>query len=122
MGFACVPAFPVDPTNPLVSGVLHPLPIDLREMRKLCEVEKSCVGADFEGICETRREAVLGRRPTDPQPSTGTPCLVTTSAGLEEKSPISLKKLNLSYPRFELLRPSVVISRRPKRMQGFDVS
>ena len=122
MGCSCVPAFPVRPINPVASEVLHPLPIDLGEVRKLCEIEEANVAADLEGVCETRGKAVLAWAPTNTDPSTGAALRVTTSAGLEEVSPPSLRKCLLAYPNWERLGPSVVIRRRPVRMQGLGIS
>lgn len=122
MGCSCVPAFPVRPINPVASEVLHPLPIDLGEVRKLCKIEEANVGGDLEGVCETRWKTVLAWAPTNTDPSTGAALRVTTAAGLEEVSPLSLRKSLLAYPNWERLGPSVVIRRRPVRVQGLGIS
>lgn len=119
MGCSCVPAFPVSPTDLGITRVLHPLPIDSGEVGKLCEIEEANVLGDLESVCETRWKPVFHWAPTNTDPSTGAALRVTTSTGLEEKSPISLRKTRLAYPAWERLGPSVVIRRRPVRMQGF---
>ena len=118
MESSCVPVFPISSGNTLVGVVLHPLPIDFREVSKLSEIEQTRVGAHFECIRETRGEPVFGRRATDPEPTTTGTLRVTSTTGAEEISPLSLKRLDLTHPDWELLGPSVVIRRRPKRMQG----
>ena len=122
MGCSCVPAFPVRPIDPGITRVLHPLPIDFREVSELCEIEESHVGGDLEGVCETRGIPVLDWAPTNTDPSTGAALRVTTSAGLPEVCPTTLYKAVLAYPSWERLRPAVVIRRRPKRMQGLGIS
>lgn len=122
MESSCVPAFPITSGNTVVGVVLHPVPVDLREVGKLCEIEKSCICTDFEGVCETRWIPIPGFRPADPEPSASGTLRVTTAAGIKEESPRSLKKLHLSYPNWELLGPAVVIRRRPKRVKRLDIS
>lgn len=117
MSCSCVPVEPLISGDPGTSWVSHPLPIDIREVSKLCEIEEANVGSHFERVRETRGKPSLNWASANPEPSSAGTLRVTTSAGLEEKSPRSLKKLNLTYPRFELLGPSVVIRRRPVRMQ-----
>ena len=117
MGCSCVPAFPISPADPASSWISHPLPIDIGEVSKLCEIEQTNVGGHFECVRETRGKPRLNWTSTNPDPSSTGTLRVTTAAGIEEKAPTSLKKLNLSYPSWEVLSPSVVIRRRPVRMQ-----
>ena len=117
-----VPAFPILPRNSAVGDIGHPIPIDFGEMRKLCELEESCVGADFEGICETPRKSLARFAPTDVEPSASGTLRVTTAAGVLEVSPPTLRKELLAYPLWERLSPTVVIRRRPKRMQGLGIT
>ena len=122
MSYSCVPAFPIRPIDSGVGGVLHPLPVALGEMRKLCEVEQSCVGADFESICETRRIPIPGSGSTNPHPpSSGALGMPSSTGGIEERVPIAYSQ-RLTYPLWELLSPSVVIRRRPKRVQGLRIT
>ena len=65
-----VPVFPLSPLDPFSGPGTHPIPIAIGEMRKLCEVEQSCVGADFESICETGRKPLHLMRSADPDPIT----------------------------------------------------
>lgn len=117
-----VPAFPILPRNSAVGDIGHPVPIDFGEMRKLCELEKSCVGADFEGICETPRKPLARFTPADVEPSASGTLRVTTATGALEVSPPTLYKAVLAYPLWERLGPAVVIRRRPKRMQGLGIT
>ena len=117
MESSCVPVFPFSSGDFLVAGVLHPLPIDFGEVSKLSEIEQTRVGSHFECVRETRGEPVFGRRSTDTQPATTGTLRVTSTAGVITESPASLYELGLKAPLFELLRPSVVVRRRPKRMK-----
>ena len=117
MESSCVPAFPISSGHTLVRGVLHPLPIDVGEVRKLCEIEQTRVGSHFECVRETRGEPVFGRRSTDTQPATRTALGMTSPTGVNSEEPPSLFDLGLERPLWEILKPSVVVRRRPERMQ-----
>ena len=122
MKISCVPVFPIGATDTGVISGGHPLPIDLGEMRKLCELEKSCIGADFESICETRRIPIPGSGSTNPHPSaTGALGMPPSTGRTEKLVPIAYSQ-RLTYPLWKLLSPSVVIRRRPKRVQGFRIT
>lgn len=118
MESSCVPAFPISTGNTLVRGVLHPVPLALSEVRKLCQIEQTRVGAHFECVRCPTREPILRNHPADPEPSASGTLRVTTAAGIQEDSPPTLRRLDLAYPLWERLSPTVVIRRRPKRMQG----
>ena len=118
MECSCVPAFPISSAHFLVAGVLEPVPIAFGEVRKLSEIEQTRVGSHFECVRETRGVSIPRRRAADPEPFAAGTLRVTTATGIQEVSPLSLRRLNLTRPDWELLSPSVVIRRRPKRMQG----
>jgi len=118
MGNSCVPVFPPRSVNSFAIQRFHPVPIDLGEMRKLCEVEKSCSTADLEGVYETRCVPVFIGRTADPDPSASTALRMPSSTGLVEEDPPIRRNRLLTQPNWEVLSPSVVIRRRPKRMQG----
>ena len=122
MGFACVPVFPPIPTDPFSGPGTHPIPVAISEVSQLCEIEQTRVGSHFECVRETRwiPRVIVG--PADPDPITGAALRVTSAAGVDEKSPRTLRRDRLAYPAWERLGPSVVIRRRPQRMQGLDVS
>mgnify|MGYP006136780877 CR=1 FL=1 len=118
----CVPAFPILTRNSPVSHVGHPVPIDLREVRKLCELEQTRVGTHFECVRKAPRKSLARCTPADVEPSAGTALRVTTATGLIEESPPTLYKAVLAYPLWERLSPTVVIRRRPERMQGLGLT
>ena len=117
-----VPAFPISPSNPFSGPGAHPIPIALGEVRKLCEIEKSCVGADFESICETSREPLHLVSPAEPDPITAGALRVPPSSGISGQDVLPRVLDGLRYPLFELLSPSVVIRRRPKRVQSLGIT
>ena len=122
MSCSCVPVFPPISTDTGIGGVFHPLPIDFGEVSKLSQIEQTNVGGHFECVRETRwiPRVIVG--PADPDPITGAALRVTSAAGVDEDSPRTLRRDRLAYPAWERLGPSVVIRRRPQRMQGLDVS
>ena len=117
MGVSCVPVEPTLSTDPTGSWSFHPLPIDVGEVSKLSEIEQTRVFGHFEAVRETRRKATGGRASANPDVITGTALRVTLSPGVVSELPPSLYELGLKAPLFELLRPSVVVRRRPKRMK-----
>ena len=117
MESSCVPAFPVSSANSAASWAFHPLPIDVGEVRKLSEIEQTRVLGHFEPVRETRRKSTGDRASTNPNVISGAALRVTSSPRISPKNPASLFELGLNRPLFELLRPSVVIRRRPKRVQ-----
>jgi hypothetical protein len=101
--------------KPLPRKIFHPVPIALGEIRKLCQIDGSARPGDFELIGETCRIPRFPRAATDTQalPADGmTPAL---TLGHHAKRIPALRELRLRPPNFELLRPSVVIRRRPQR-------
>lgn len=122
MGFSCVPVFPTTAIDPCVGGVFHPLPVDFGEVSKLCQIEQTRIGTHFECVRKTRRVPPLGFGPGDAKPFPAGTLRVTSASGVDEESPVSLKKLDLAYPLWERLAPAVVIRRRPKRVQGLGIA
>ena len=118
----CVPAFPVLPRNPAVGDIGHPVPIDLGEVSKLCELEQTRVGTHFECVRKPPRLAYPRLAPTDEKPFPTGVLRVTSTTGALEVSPPTLRKTLLAYPLWERLSPTVVIRRRPKRMQGLGIT
>ena len=110
-----VPRFPSLLADSLPPGAFHPVPIALGEVGKLCEMEQSCVPADLELIGQTGRVAVTGGTPADavlPSPLTEH---LSLAARVHHKGVVPFRSNGLRRPLWELLRPSVVIRRRPQR-------
>ena len=119
---SCVPAFPILPRNSAVGDIGHPVPVDFGEVRKLSELEQTRVGTHFECVRKPPRKSITRFAPADVEPSPTGVLLVTTAAGLPEVSPPTLFKARLAYPLWERLSPTVVIRRRPKRVQGLGIT
>ncbi len=99
----------------LPGEIFHPVPIALGEMRKLCDINSSHGIRNRELIGQSCRRAVSRRASTDTQtlPTVGDTSAFTPRVMNELHS---LKAgCDARRPDFELLRPSVVIRRRPKR-------
>ena len=122
MGVSCVPVEPTLSTDPTGSWSFHPLPIDVGEVSKLSQIEKTRIGSHFEPVRETRWKSTGERAPANPYVIPGTALRVPPSSGIHAKPSTSLFELGLKAPLFELLRPSVVVRRRPKRVQFLGVS
>ena len=117
-----VPAFPILTGNSSISHVGHPVPIDLGEVSKLSELEQTRVGTHFECVRKTPRLAHPRSAPADEKPAPTGVLGVTSTTGALEISPPTLRKTLLAYPLWERLSPTVVIRRRPKRVQGLGLS
>ena len=117
MSCSCVPVGPALSADPFSVEGFHPLPIDFGEVSKLCQIEQTNVAGHFECVRETSRESRLRSRSANPEPASGGALRVASSAGIKSELPRSLYELGLKAPLFELLRPAVVVRRRPKRMQ-----
>ena len=117
MSCSCVPVFPPISTDPFSVQGFHPLPIDVGEVSKLCQIEQTNVAGHFECVRETRRETLFLGRPANTNSAARAALGVTPAAGVQSELPRSLYELGLKRPLFELLRPAVVIRRRPERMQ-----
>ena len=118
MSCSCVPVGPALSADPFSVEGFHPLPIDLGEVSKLCQIEQTNVAGHFECVRKTRRVPLLLGRPANTDAAARAALGVTPAAGVKSELPTSLFELGLKAPLFELLRPAVVIRRRPKRVQG----
>ena len=122
MGVSCVPVEPTLSTDPTGSWSFHPLPIDVGEVSKLSQIEKTRIGSHFEPVRETRWKSTGERAPANPNVIPRAALGMAPSPGVNAELPPSLFELGLKAPLFELLRPSVVVRRRPKRVQFLGVS
>ncbi len=122
MGCFCVPAFPIRPADPSAIWISEPLPIDIGEVSKLCEIEQTRIGSHFECVRETRRKPVLNWSSTDPVPSAAGALRVPPATGLTNEFATVLYESRLTHPAWEVLSPAVVVRRRPVRVQRLDVS
>lgn len=99
----------------LPGEAFHPLPIALAEVSKLCEIEHSHRVRDRELVGEPGRVSVSGLAATDPEPSPTTTVVLGVPTRPLKKGVPTLLITPIRYPAFEILRPSVVIRRRPQR-------
>ena len=101
--------------NSLPGEIFHPVPIALGEIRKLCQIDGSAGVADRELVRETRRHPLLRRATADTQ-TLSTACSASSLARGHVTPVAQCCRLDrLRPPKFEFLRPAVVIRRRPQR-------
>ena len=95
--------------------VFHPVPIALGEICKLCQIDHPHGVGDRELVGQTPRIAASALAPANANPlsAVGDSAARTVRGSGEFVSALLVKSLR--RPDFELLRPSVVIRRRPKR-------
>ena len=113
---ACqVKPMPVITRKTFARQVFHPVPVALGEICKLCEIDGSAGVGDLESVSESCRMAMAGFAPTD---TPGLASSVGSSAGklarVIELPPV-FDVRHPRAPKFEVLKPSVVIRRRPQR-------
>lgn len=106
---------PVISRNTFPRQVFHPVPIALGEICKLCEIDGSAGVGDLDLIGQSCRVALSGLAPTDTQRrgSSG-----SASSGQMSRVVVldSLNDVRLPRaPLWEVIKPSVVIRRRPQR-------
>lgn len=101
--------------NSLSGEAFHPIPIALGEVSKLCEIEHSHRIRDGELVGETGRVTACRRAARNPDPLTTTTVVLGVPGGQLKTGVSTLLKTAIRYPAFEVLRPSVVIRRRPHR-------
>jgi hypothetical protein len=95
--------------------VFHPVPIALSEICKLCEIDQSAGVGDLELVGQTCR-VPLGRfASTDTQGLTSPGRSPSREMGCVIQRDTVLVASRLRKPLFEVLKPSVVIRRRPQR-------
>ena len=110
-----VPLFPSVLADPLPPGAFHPVPVALSEVGKLCEMEQSCTPADLELIGQTGFMPGLRGIPRNPVLPPALAIHATPAPRLPHQRVPTRCSNRLRAPRFELLRPSVVVRRRPQR-------
>ena len=101
--------------NPVSSEVFHPVPIALGEICKLCEINGSAGIRDRELVGQTCRVPASAFGPANAYPLSAGRGSARRSARSTHKSAAALFVKRLRRPDFELLRPAVVIRRRPQR-------
>jgi hypothetical protein len=110
-----VKPMPVITRKTFARQVFHPVPIALGEICKLCQIDGSAGIGDLEPVSESCRVAMAGLRTTD------TPALASpgcTSAGKSSCVVVLDPVFDVRLPRapkWEVIKPSVVIRRRPQR-------
>ena len=99
----------------LTGWAFHPVPVALREVSYLAHVEETTGTRDLEFVSEPSRVAITARTSTDPAGDTGFAEHFTSSARVITPAVDTVTSECAKRPRWELLRPSVVIRRRPQR-------
>ena len=106
---------PFVPANPRPFWTTHPVPVDVGEICKLCHIEQGAAVAELELIAQAGRLTVPARVSRNPVPSSALAVHATPSCRRRHEVVSPLGMSDLRAPQFEILRPSVVIRRRPKR-------
>lgn len=106
--------FPPVTRYALSAWAAHPVPIALREVRDLAEIEQTTGTRNLELIGFALGRAGTGISPANP---VSLPRFTEhfPPTGLHKKPVPAFLAKDLRRPDFELLRPSVVIRRRPQR-------
>ena len=107
--------FPSLPIDAFAIRSFKPVPVALGEVRNLCALEQSAVTTEPELIHETCSVGVLRGTPTDPVGFARPVNACLRPAGIHAERVLADSPDRLRRPNFELLRPSVVIRRRPQR-------
>ena len=106
---------PVITRNSFARQVFHPVPIALGEICKLCQIDGSAGVGDLDLIGESCRVALGGLAPTDTQgsgsPGSSSSGQVACVVVLDSLDHVRLPRA----PLWEVIKPSVVIRRRPQR-------
>ena len=107
--------FPPVTSHTLAGWAFHPVPVALGEVSYLAQVEQATVTRDLEGVGLSSGVAVrrgIATHPVSPPPLTEH----LPPAGSDDPSAIGrFTRCRAKPPRWELLRPAVVIRRRPQR-------
>ena len=109
--------FPPVTGDSFSEGRIQPVPVDVSEVSKLCQISEATIRADLELVCETRRHPRCLWRPANAVTPSGLTKHFASATGITNEGPVANHLNGLRRPRFELLRPSVVIRRRPQRDQ-----
>ena len=99
----------------LTGWAFHPVPVALREVSYLAHIEEATGTRDLESVSEPCRVSITARTPTDPAANTGFAEHFTLPARVHGEAVTTFSRNSPQRPRWELLRPSVVIRRRPQR-------
>ena len=102
--------------NSSARQVFHPVPIALGEICKLCEIDGSAGIGHPEPIGQSCRIPSLQGTPPNAKRLTADSTTSPPEVGKMAKSIAVLLVSGLNRPDFELLRPAVVIRRRPYRV------
>ena len=95
--------------------IFHPVPIALGEVCKLCQIDGSAGIGDLNPVSESCRVAMAGLRTTDtPTLGPSGPTSAGKPLGVVVLDPVLDVRLPRA-PKWEVLKPSVVIRRRPQR-------
>ena len=107
--------FPPVTSHTLAGWSFHPVPVALREVRHLAEVEQATVTRNLEGVGFSSGVARCRGMAADPMPASGLAEHLAPAAGVITPGVLPVSAVSAKRPRWELLRPAVVIRRRPQR-------
>ena len=113
-GARLIDLLPMSTTKPFAIECFHPVPIDLGEVRKLCQIDGSARIRRFELIGQTCRISAPRLTSRYPKPCPAFGVTAPSAVGHLVQGVSAVVSRELRPPKFELLRPSVVIRRRPK--------
>ena len=102
-------------TDPLAIWASHPVPLALGEMRHFSEIPETAVLGDLELVHQAPGPARGNWRAGNPDPTSCFAEHLSSPAGLSVEVVTPAAVSNLRRPRWELIRPAVVIRRRPQR-------
>lgn len=108
-------AKPMFPRDSFPRWCTHPVPIDISETCKLSHIEQRAAGAHFELVTKPRCMPTTRWIPTDPMPTSAFAVHLSSTARVRAKLIPTRCANHLRAPLFEVLRPAVVIRRRPQR-------
>ena len=108
-------AKPFVPRNSSPSWTRHPVPPLVGEICKLCQIEHGAAGTDLELIALAGRMPSPARMARNAELSSALAVHPPTASWLAHQGVTTRGSNRLRAPLFELLRPSVVIRRRPQR-------
>ena len=107
--------FPPVTSHTLAGWAFHPVPVALGEVSYLAQVEQATVTRDLEGVGLSSGVARCRRMAADPMPASGLAEHLAPAARVITPGVLSVSAESPKRPRWELLRPAVVIRRRPQR-------
>ena len=110
-----IDVFPAVATDPLSVQTFHPVPVAESEVRKLCQVEHSARGGHTKLIRKACWLTCSRWRTADAMPVSAGQHEAGSPTGILHEGLAVNHHLALRAPAWELLRPAVVIRRRPKR-------